>query len=115
MRTIIAGSRDFTNFSFLKEKLDSYILENTISEIVCGCACGADSLGEKWAVEKGIPVKKFPAQWNTFGRSAGYIRNTEMAIYSDSLIVFWDGRSSGIGHMIKIAREKGLGITIFIF
>ena len=78
------------------------------SEIVSGCARGADTLGKKYANDHNIPVKKFPAEWNKYGRSAGYIRNTEMADYADILVAFWDGKSLGTKHMIDTATKKGL-------
>ena len=79
-----------------------------ISEIVSGTARGADSLGERYARAHNIPVKRFPAQWNTYGKSAGYRRNIEMAIYADACICFQVNNSRGTEHMINIASSKGL-------
>lgn len=40
-----------------------------------------------------------PADWTTYGKKAGYIRNEAMAEKADAVIVFWDGKSPGAGHM----------------
>ena len=80
-------------------------------EIVSGTAKGADQLGEKYAKEKGYPVKQFPADWSK-GKSAGYVRNEEMAKYADALIAFWNGLSKGTGHMIDLAKKYKLKIRI---
>lgn len=109
-KVIIAGSRDFNNYDLLKEKHD-FALRNKANgnvEIVSGTARGADRLGERYASEKGIRVKQFPAQWERYGKRAGYLRNKEMAEYADALIAFWDGKSLGTKMMIDLAERNGL-------
>lgn len=81
-------------------------------EIVSGAARGADALGERYAAERGLAVKQFPADWDRYGRSAGYRRNAEMAEYADAAVVFWDGKSKGSKHMINLAKEKGLPVRV---
>jgi len=81
-------------------------------EIVSGTARGADSLGAKYAKERGYTVKEFAPQWDKFGKSAGYKRNAEMADYADALIAFWDGESKGTNHMINLAKEKNIKIKV---
>ena len=89
------------------------ILSNKTSiEIVSGAANGADKLGEKYASEKEYSIKQFPADWNKYGKSAGYKRNEEMARYADALIAFWDGESKGTKHMIDLANKYNLKINI---
>lgn len=112
MKIIIAGGRDFKNYELLKQKCDYFINNIDNIEIVCGMAKGADLLGKKYAQEKGFKIKEFPANWNSYGNSAGVIRNKEMADYSDSLIAFWDGKSSGTKNMIETARKLNLKIRI---
>ena len=54
---------------------------------------------------KVIKIKYFPADWNTYGKSAGFVRNIEMAENATALIAFWDGKSSGTKHMIETAKK----------
>ena len=117
MRVIIAGSRGFDNYELLKKECDS-LLKNFINiEIASGGAFGADKLGERYAKEKGFPLKIFPADWDNLGKKAGYLRNGEMAKYAKSnnglLIAFWDSVSKGTFHMINIAKKLNL-CTIII-
>lgn len=114
MRVIIAGSRNYSNYHEPKEVCDKYLSKSTDICIISGTANGADKLGEQYAKEKGFSLKQFPADWDKHGKSAGYIRNKEMADNADALIAFWDGASSGTKHMINIAREKKLLVRIFI-
>lgn len=117
-RLIIAGSRSFDDYEYLKESVDNFIslmLFVGDIEIVSGTARGADRLGERYAKEKGYILKKFPADWRTHGRSAGYRRNIQMAEYSDALCAFWDRESSGTKHMINVARGRNLRVMVFPF
>ena len=109
MKTIIAGSRTITDYQLIE---DCCQLEN-ITEVVSGTARGVDKLGEQYANNHNIPVKLFPANWDYYGKSAGYKRNEEMADYADQLIAFWDGNSRGTEHMIRIAQKKGLRVVAY--
>lgn len=103
MKYIIAGGRDFNNGVITRYILSQF---TDIDEIVSGNARGADTQGRLYAEQYNIPYTLFPAQWDTFGKSAGYIRNAEMADYADALIAFWDGKSKGTSHMIKTMKIK---------
>jgi len=110
MRTIIAGSRDATDIRELLSAIKKCDWE--ITQVVCGMARGADTLGLRWANRMQIPVAKFPANWDLYGKSAGYRRNAQMAENADALIALWDGKSRGTGHMVDIARASGLKLLI---
>lgn len=113
MRVIVAGGRDFDDTTLLSVELDC--LCNKLSSqmvVVCGKARGADTMGEEWAHANDLSVKYFPADWNKHGKSAGHIRNAEMADYSEVLIAFWDGKSKGTKGMIDIALKKGLLVQV---
>ena len=111
MKTIIAGSRTATLEDTLRAVMNCPFLDD-ITEVVSGCAKGADTYGEMIAEEASTPVKKFPADWNTHGRKAGHLRNQQMAEYCDALIAVWDGKSTGTKDMIN--RAKRLGLQVFI-
>ncbi len=112
MKVIIAGGRNFNDYNKLRESCDNILVNQKDVEIVSGTAAGADTLGERYAQEKGYEVKKFPAQWDLYGKSAGYKRNQQMAEYADGLIAFWDGKSRGTKHMIDIANKMGLKVRV---
>lgn len=111
MKLIIAGSRSITNYNIVIDCMN--LVSQNITEIVSGTASGVDRLGERWAIENNIPIKKFPANWNLYGKSAGYKRNELMADYSDSLVAIWDGISKGTKNMIDIAKRKKLLVYLF--
>ena len=113
MKVIIAGSRDITNYNLLLKVIEKSKFE--ITEVVSGTARGVDKLGERYAEENNIPLKKFPADWNKYNKMAGYLRNKQMAEYADALIAIWDGESRGTKNMIDIAKKMKLDICCVIY
>lgn len=112
MRTIIAGSRNIWSYMAVDTVIRLSGWE--ISWVVCGMAPGVDSVGWAWAHVNGIPIVEYPADWNRFGKSAGYRRNEEMARNADALIAVWDGSSKGTKHMVKIAADCGLLVGVWV-
>lgn len=112
MKTIIAGSRDLFNeaIDLLNKEAHGF----GITEVVSGGATGSDKAGEVWANNNNVNVKLFPADWFKFGKSAGPIRNKEMADYvgkEGQLILIWDGKSRGSANMKMNAEKIGMKIV----
>lgn len=105
MKIVIAGSRSIVDYELLK----SVIARSNflITEVVCGGARGVDSLGAKYASEKGLPCSMFRADWGRFGKAAGMYRNSDMADYADGGLILWDGESRGTLDMIDKLRRLG--------
>jgi hypothetical protein len=75
------------------------------SLLVSGAAKGADSLGEKWAIENQITTLIFPANWKKYGKQAGFIRNVDIIKNCDYVIAFWDNKSKGTKHSISLCEK----------
>lgn len=99
MKVIVAGSRSIEEFEIVDEILNSIQKTVNITKVISGTARGVDKLGEKWAHKNHVPIESFPADWNKYGKSAGYRRNAEMAVVGDLLVCIWDGESKGTQHM----------------
>lgn len=115
-RVIIAGSRDFQDYPLLVSTMDR-LLANVKEDVVvvCGKARGADSLGEQYARERGYQILEYPADWKTYGKAAGCIRNEEMAKNADALVAFWDGKSCGTENMIQLGYRYKLKVRVKIY
>lgn len=121
-KVIVAGSREFNNEEVLSRELCDLLLKPisaieplVLIEVVSGGDIGDDRMGEVFARRNNIPVRKFPIDWETHGKSAGYIRDVEMADYADELIVFWDGKSSDTKNMIWQAEKRKMKTTIIYY
>ncbi len=116
MKLIIAGSRGYHDEDDFYRRMADILAKNKwmteVTEVVSGTARGADTLGEEWAALFRIPVTRMPADWDRYGRSAGFIRNGHMAIYADALVAFWNGVSPGTRSMIDLAKGRGLIVHI---
>ena len=106
MKTIIAGGRDYTFTDDDRKFLNG--IKDSISEVVCGGAPGADNEGKVWAEQNDIAIKLFPADWKKYGRGAGPKRNRMMAEYANCLVLFTGGRGSS--SIFKEAQSKNLKI-----
>jgi hypothetical protein len=106
MKVIIAGSRTIKSMELLETALASAGYH--ITEVVSGGAGGADSLGEEWAINNKIPLKRFPVSDFEWKRSpqAGHNRNAKMADYADAAIILWDGKSRGTQNMIDNMNRR---------
>jgi YspA, cpYpsA-related SLOG family len=111
MRTIIAGSRLIINPNVVEEAIKRCGWKPSV--VLSGHAMGVDRLGEQWAEDNGVVVELYPAEWGKYGKSAGYKRNVLMADNADALVAVWDGKSRGTGHMIRIARDRGLSVFVW--
>lgn len=111
MKVLVCGSRHFQDYELLKEVLDAY---SDITEIIHGAARGADTLGGRYGGEVGVPVKTFPADWNTYGKRAGPIRNSQMLKEGgpDLVIAFRGPNSRGTQNMIDQATKAGVEVKI---
>ena len=111
MKTIIAGSRNATQYAIIETAIKLCHFE--VTSVVSGKANGGDTLGERYALVNSLPVYEYPADWKQYGKSAGFIRNAEMADNAEALIALWDGFSKGTKNMIEIARRKKLPILAY--
>ena len=115
LRIIIAGSRRFDNYNFMRTKLRRVDIGNYDVTVISGTAKGADRLGEQWAKNYKFNIERYPANWSMYGKTAGIIRNRQMAEHADMCVVFWDGESKGTLNMIQTARDVGIPVYVFIY
>ena len=114
-RVIIAGTRSFNDYELLRDSCNNLLSEKQQTHtvvVISGTARGADQMGERYAKERGFQLRRFPADWEQYGKSAGHIRNAKMSDNADALIAFWDGESKGTKNMINNARRKGLAVRV---
>lgn len=109
-RVIVCGSRGWTDSAKIAERLAA-LPKNTL--VVHGGARGADKIAAREATKLGLKVQLHGAKWERYGKTAGLIRNHEMAAAgADLCLAFWDNRSSGTKHMIAEARKHGIPVEI---
>lgn len=83
--------------------------------LVSGGADGPDSWAEDWAKEINRPIHVIRPDWKKYGKSAGFVRNKQIIEESHVVLVFWDGKSRGTEHDIKLAKEMGKDLLIYVW
>lgn len=104
MKVAIVGSRDFTDYERFKKAIEGVVFEG--DTIISGGARGADSLARRYAVEKGLQYVELPAQWETYGKSAGFRRNQQIVEEAEFVVAFWDYESKGTKSTIDLAIKS---------
>lgn len=105
MKLGIIGSRNYDDYAMLCQVLVFYLGPLDLTEIISGGAKGADSLGARYANDKGIKLTEFLPDWDKYGKRAGFIRNEDIVKNADFILVFWDGVSKGTGNSLSIAKR----------
>lgn len=115
MRILVCGGRDFTNWVLFNQTLHHVIYDGDHTDyskqvIIHGKAKGADTLAGQWADINNVPVLKYPADWNTYGKAAGTIRNQQMIDEGkpDLVVAFPTPKSKGTWDMIRRAEKHGI-------
>lgn len=110
MKVVIAGSRSIDSYYQVHLAVKESGFE--IDTIISGTANGVDLQGEAYGKEHNIPVERYPADWKTHGKKAGFIRNQKMNDNSDATIVIWDGSSVGSKMMAEITEKSNKPVFI---
>lgn len=105
---LVCGGRNYADKVALYQTLD--LLLSKISKIVNGGAKGADSLSTRWALDRQVNYKEYPADWSQHGKAAGIIRNGAMLIAEPIDFVIAFPGSSGTKNMIM--RSKAAHIEV---
>jgi predicted Rossmann fold nucleotide-binding protein DprA/Smf involved in DNA uptake len=113
MKIAIVGTRSFDDYEAVKTFMSIVSAGVVVEAIVSGGAEGADTLGECYAHDNGIPMVVFKPEWDLYGKSAGMMRNRTIVQNSDLIVAFWDGYSAGTQNTINLAKKSGKPVYIY--
>jgi hypothetical protein len=125
MRILITGSRQWTDVPRLRgiliQELAKAIQTDDpwITFVHGACPSGADRIASEFINRINMSGTDYPseephpADWDRFGKSAGFRRNAEMvSLGADLCIAFIvPGRSRGTENTVKLARAAGIPVT----
>ena len=117
MKLAIVGSRTFKDYDLLVTWVDSifYMQDTDEKFVISGGASGADRLAERYANTHIANLIIYPADWNKYGKSAGFIRNQTIVDNCDMVLAFWDGESRGTADTIAKAKKAKKPTFIIYF
>lgn len=110
MRLLVTGSRLWDDSQAIYSYLNSKKVRYPGLIIVHGdCPLGADLHASNWATLTNTKQERYPADWERFGRSAGFIRNKEMVDTNpDRAVAFIKGHSRGTKNCISHIEKAGI-------
>jgi hypothetical protein len=109
LTVLVCGGRDYTD----RERVYRLLSFNRakIAMIVQGAATGADTLACEWAIANKVPCLRVPAEWDRFGKKAGFIRNEKMlSLAKPDLVVAFPG-GAGTAMMVRLAKNAGIRVS----
>jgi hypothetical protein len=83
--------------------------------IISGGARGADAMAKRWADENGFEIVEHIPDWARDPMGAGFARNRVIIADCDHCIAFWDGKSTGTEHDIRLCRQHRKPVRIEYF
>lgn len=114
MKVLICGSRDWTDVRSIEECIDELKDQYGYNLVIIqGAARGADSLARDIALERNLIVESYPANWNQYGKVAGFMRNNEMLEQKPDLVIaFQKNNSRGTQHTIDSAIKRDIPVKV---
>jgi len=106
----VCGGRDYRDAAHVDKVLQQIGAEQPITVLIHGAARGADQLGEAWGLKQGLQLEAYPADWHTYGLSAGPRRNQEMLTKGkpDLVVAFPGGK--GTADMVRRSKRAGVRV-----
>jgi len=108
-RILITGSQLWDDWDTIVKTLDEYSHHDDVTMVSGACPDGADAMCENYAAELGWKVERHPADWDRYGKRAGYVRNAEMVkLGADYCLAFIKDGSPGSTNTKKLAEDAGI-------
>lgn len=111
MKILICGSRTINDTAIVSQAIEESGLKPT--HIISGGARGADRLAGEYAASNGIEFTEYLADWDRYGKRAGFMSNYIMVGEAEAVIAVWDSKSSGTKHAIDTARSCGKPVFVY--
>lgn len=125
-KLLVCGSRTIRDTTYIqgptqwaKDQIEAYWHWNLAGyadlTMIEGAAKGIDTIAKEYAQENDWKIEEYPAEWDKYGKSAGYIRNELMVKAADEVLILWDGSSRGTRLTIELCERENKPYTIIIY
>ena len=120
LKVLVTGSRDWTDPGAIELEIFRALYETktTFSEAVLihgACPSGADAMADAYARANGMHIIRRPADWDRYGKRAGYVRNAELVdLGPDVCLAFIRQKSRGATMTADLAEGAGIEVRRFL-
>ena len=117
MVVTIVGSREFPKLTLVRDFVVRLHAKHPHATVLSGGADGVDRVAVFTAQRLGMATKVIAADWGTYGRGAGMIRNTQLVLRASYIVAFLHGNSPGTSNTIRQALDNGFvqGKDLFVY
>lgn len=114
MVAVVTGGRALKIEPRHQAFLDAMLEALGVSEVFHGGNGNVDLFADRWALELGLPRRVFNADWKTFGRAAGPMRNQEMikALPPGSVVLAFPG-GKGTASTVRYAQRAYIPVYFY--
>lgn len=118
MRTVVVtGTRNLHDPGPVYDALFQEMMEarDIGIKVVEGGATGVDDSAKAFALDRGVPRARYPADWKEYGKAAGSIRNAKMldSEQPDVVLAFPSISSKGTWDCIYKAVNRNIQVVIY--
>lgn len=128
-RILITGSRTWADRQQIRRALafeslrfldglietDEPLVGYQVTVVSGACPLGADRMAEEAAKDMGFTVELHPADWDQFGKRAGFVRNAEMVnLGADVCLAFIKDNSKGATMTADLAEKAGIRTVRYV-
>lgn len=138
MKALVCGGRDFAAFSNLgvpykgeqsqfEHRFVTRILDEILhpivdkddqetwlpppdTHIIAGGAHGADTAAVDWAIVNWVSFNEYYAEWEVYGKAAGFMRNSKMLQEGKPDVVIAFPGGNGTADMVRKAKDAGVEV-----
>jgi hypothetical protein len=120
LKILVTGSRDWTDARSIELEMFRALYETktTFSEAVLihgACPTGADALADAYARATGMHIIRRPADWERYGKRAGFLRNAELVdLGPDVCLAFIRSKSRGATMTANLAEKAGIEVRRYL-
>lgn len=119
-RVLVTGSREWDDRQAIEDALWALARNHPAYQLTVvhgDCPRGADRMAHNWASSSNgsyragvyVDEEPHPADWDRYGKSAGFRRNAEMvALGADLCLAFIKAGSRGATHCADLAEKAGI-------
>ena len=93
---VISVPEEWSDYELLKSKCDHLLSNRSKVDKINVIVTDRESLGEKYANERGFGLLYMPIDWKKFGKSAAKVRDAQILDMSNACIVFFSSYSKNI-------------------
>jgi hypothetical protein len=113
-RILVTGSRTWADVGVIREALARHFRPAAVL-VSGGCPRGADAIAEHIWRGWGGQVERHPAEWDRYGKSAGFRRNAELVELGAAVcLAFIRASSRGASHTAQLAEAAGIPVERYL-